>query len=104
MRAPARAINRRCWRLWHTSMPALGNARGGRDTRRTGKFVAAPVCLALLACLVHAGLGDGARALELLDRAGEERDVWLTWLGVEPRFDTLRGEPRLKELMRRVGL
>jgi DNA-binding winged helix-turn-helix (wHTH) protein/Flp pilus assembly protein TadD len=53
---------------------------------------------------VHAGLGDGARALELLDRAGEERDVWLTWLGVEPRFDTLRGEPRLKELMRRVGL
>jgi len=54
--------------------------------------------------LVYAGLRDGARALGLLERAGEQRDVWLTWLGVEPRFDALRGEPRFQELLRRVGL
>jgi len=54
--------------------------------------------------LVHAGLGDAARALELLERAYAERDVWLTWLGVEPRFDRVRGEPRFQELLRRIGL
>jgi len=54
--------------------------------------------------LVYAGTGDSARALELLGRAYAERDVWLTWLGVDPRFDALRGEPRLQELLRRIGL
>ena len=54
--------------------------------------------------LVHAGLGDRTRALALLDRAYAERDVWLIWLGVEPRFDSLRGEPRFQELLRGVGL
>jgi DNA-binding winged helix-turn-helix (wHTH) protein len=53
---------------------------------------------------VYAGLGDHARALELLGRAYNERDVWLTWLGVEPRFDRLRTEPRFQELLRKVGL
>jgi DNA-binding winged helix-turn-helix (wHTH) protein len=54
--------------------------------------------------LVYAGLGDRARALQLLDRAYEERDVWLTWLGVEPRFDVLRTDPRFQELLRNIGL
>ena len=54
--------------------------------------------------LVYAGMGDRARALELLDRAYEERDVWLTWLGVEPRFDVLRAEPGMQGLLRRIGL
>jgi DNA-binding winged helix-turn-helix (wHTH) protein/Flp pilus assembly protein TadD len=54
--------------------------------------------------LVYTGMGDRARALELLERAYAERDVWLTWLGVEPRFDVLRGEPRFQELVRGVGL
>jgi len=54
--------------------------------------------------LVHAGLGHRARALEFLERAYAERDVWLTWLGVEPRFDALRAEPRFRELLRKVGL
>jgi hypothetical protein len=40
----------------------------------------------------------------LLGRAYEERDVWLTWLGVEPRFDGLRTEPRFQELLRDIGL
>jgi len=54
--------------------------------------------------LVSAGLGDLARALELLERAYAERDVWLTWLGVDPRFDRLRAEPRLQDLLRKIGL
>jgi len=54
--------------------------------------------------LVYTGLGNRARALDLLDRAYADRDVWLTWLGVDPRFDTLRGEPRFQELLRNIGL
>lgn len=54
--------------------------------------------------LVHAGLGDSARALEWLERAFAERDVWLTWVGVEPRFDRLKTEPRYQELVRKVGV
>jgi len=54
--------------------------------------------------LVYAGLGDRGRALESLGRAYAERDVWLTWLGVEPRFDVLREEPRFQELLRGIGL
>jgi len=54
--------------------------------------------------LVYTGLGDRARALELLERAYTERDVWLTWLGVDPRFDVLRTAPRFEELLRGVGV
>jgi DNA-binding winged helix-turn-helix (wHTH) protein/Tfp pilus assembly protein PilF len=54
--------------------------------------------------LIYIGMGDGARALELLGRSCEARDVWMTWLGVDPRFDPLRAEPRFQELLQRVGL
>jgi DNA-binding winged helix-turn-helix (wHTH) protein/Tfp pilus assembly protein PilF len=54
--------------------------------------------------LVHAGLGDEQRALEFLDRAYQERDAWLTWLKVEPRFDALRHRSHFQELLRKVGL
>jgi DNA-binding winged helix-turn-helix (wHTH) protein/Flp pilus assembly protein TadD len=66
----------------------------------SGQRYVSPYWLAL----VSAGMGDRARALELLGRAYAERDVWLTWLGVDPRFDALRDEPRLQELLRRIGL
>jgi len=54
--------------------------------------------------VVYTGLEDRRRALELLEKAYQERDVWLIWLKVEPRFDRLRGEPRFQQLQRKVGL
>jgi len=54
--------------------------------------------------MVHAGLGDSARAIDRLDKAHRERDVWLTWLKVEPRFDKLRQQPRVQQLLRNIGL
>jgi TolB-like protein/Flp pilus assembly protein TadD len=56
-----------------------------------------------LVALVHAGLGDAPQALACLESAFAERDSWLVWLKTEPRFDSLRGEPRFQELIRRVG-
>lgn len=53
---------------------------------------------------VHIALGEHERALDLLERAAEER-VWLVrLLAVEPIFDPLRSSPRFLELLRRLDL
>jgi TolB-like protein/tetratricopeptide (TPR) repeat protein len=54
--------------------------------------------------ILHSGLGEDHLALESLAKAYQERDVWLIWLKVEPRFDRLRSNPRFQELVRGVGL
>jgi serine/threonine-protein kinase len=53
---------------------------------------------------IYLGLGDHEQALAWLEKACDERSVWLIWLGVDPKFDPLRSEPRFKDLLRRVGL
>lgn len=59
-----------------------------------------PFCLAL----AEAGLGENAKALDALEKAFDEHDVWLIWLGREPRLDSLRAEPRFKEMLERMKL
>ena len=54
--------------------------------------------------LVYVGLGDNAKAFELLNAAAQERSPRVVCLGVEPRFDGLRADPRFTELLRSVGL
>jgi Flp pilus assembly protein TadD len=53
---------------------------------------------------VHAGLGENAQALTLLNQAFQQRSDQLTGLRVDPAFDHLRADPRFVDLMRRVGL
>ena len=48
--------------------------------------------------IVYAGAGDGEAALTWLEKARDERDVWLTWLQVEPRFESLRTHTRFRDL------
>ncbi|MFN0170903.1 MAG: winged helix-turn-helix domain-containing tetratricopeptide repeat protein [Bryobacteraceae bacterium] len=69
------------------------------DNMRQTKYVP-PSNLAL----VHAALGENSRALDWLDDAYASRDVRLTWLAVEPRWDLIRGEPRFQDLLARLGL
>ena len=54
--------------------------------------------------LIHVGLGEKEEALNLLEKAYEERYPWLLHLAVEPRWDPLRSEPRFKTLISRIGL
>ncbi len=54
--------------------------------------------------LIYVGLQDWDEALTFLEQAVGQRDVWLVWLKVNPRFDELRKEPRFVELLRIVDL
>jgi serine/threonine-protein kinase len=54
--------------------------------------------------LVHAGVGDKARAIEWLERAYQEHDFSLVFLEVAPWFESLRGEARFQQLLRRMQL
>lgn len=48
-------------------------------------------------------LGRDDEALRLLEMAFHHRSICMVWLSVDPRFDTLRQDPRYQDLMRKVG-
>ena len=54
--------------------------------------------------LIHTGLGEKDRAIELLNQAFQERSERMVWLRVDPRFDKLRKEVRFMDLLQRLGL
>jgi pentatricopeptide repeat protein len=53
---------------------------------------------------IYVGLGDIERSVEWLNKACDERSLWLVWLGVDPKFDSLRSDPRFQDILRRIGL
>jgi len=53
---------------------------------------------------IHTALGERDRAIQELERAYDEHSSWLLWLKVEPKFDSLRSDPRFANLVRRIGL
>jgi TolB-like protein/DNA-binding winged helix-turn-helix (wHTH) protein/Tfp pilus assembly protein PilF len=57
-----------------------------------------------LIALVHVGLGDNDQAFHWLEKSYNDRCGWLAWLGVDPKLDRLRADPRFDGLRRRVRL
>jgi DNA-binding winged helix-turn-helix (wHTH) protein/TolB-like protein/Tfp pilus assembly protein PilF len=53
---------------------------------------------------IHAGLGDKDEAFKWLEKAYEERDVWLMNLKVDPVFARIRTDKRFSDLLSRAGL
>ncbi|MBA3354581.1 MAG: winged helix-turn-helix domain-containing protein [Pyrinomonadaceae bacterium] len=53
---------------------------------------------------IYAGLGEKDQAFKWLDKAEEERDIWLMNLKVDPVFRTLRSDPRFPDLLVRTRL
>jgi TolB-like protein/Tfp pilus assembly protein PilF len=53
---------------------------------------------------VYIGLGDKDQAFFWLEKAYQEQSNYLTWLKVFPADDPLRSDPRLDDLLRRIGL
>jgi len=54
--------------------------------------------------VIYAGLDDRKRALDLLEKAREERFNWLPFIKVDPVLKNLRSEPRFVELSKTIGL
>lgn len=54
--------------------------------------------------LICNGMGDKTEALNWLSKAVDERDVRLTLLKVDPRWDSFRGEQGFIAVLKRVGL
>ncbi len=54
--------------------------------------------------LVYVALGEKQQALAALEKAYEAHEFRVMFLNVDPRFDSLRAEPRFQQLVRRIGL
>lgn len=53
---------------------------------------------------IYAGLGDKDQAFKWLEKAYDERDVWLMNLKVDPVFARIRADKRFTDLLARAGL
>lgn len=89
---------------YYRSLLAVAYAAAGRqdDARRVIARLgerAVPVQVAL----AFAFMGDMDRAFRELDRAVDEMDPNLDFIGVNPIYDVMRADPRWGEVMRRVG-
>jgi len=49
-------------------------------------------------------LGEKEKALDALEKSWENREFMLPFANVDPLFDSLRSEPRFREVFRRIGL
>ena len=83
---------------------ALRRRRARRVAGRAGEQLCREAYVPYWIALVHAALDENDAAFEWLERAYEERDVWLVWLKREPRFDVLRPDPQFERLLRQIGL
>lgn len=66
---------------------------------KTTKEYVSPCELAIL----YAGLGNKEEAFAALDRAFDAHDPLLQYLEIEPHYDSLRADPRFRNLLLRVG-
>jgi len=53
--------------------------------------------------LTYAGMNEKDQAFSWLDVGSQEHSAWMTYVKVEPRFDSLRSDPRFETLLRRIN-
>jgi len=53
---------------------------------------------------VYAVMGDLDKALELLDKAYEEKDEWMIFLKIDPNFVPLHQDPRYQALLKKMRM
>jgi serine/threonine protein kinase/tetratricopeptide (TPR) repeat protein len=53
--------------------------------------------------MAHVAIGDSDKAFEWFHTAFNERNEWMAWFGVEPKLDSVRNDPRYRELLAKTG-
>ena len=53
---------------------------------------------------IYAALGDKDKAFAELEKSFEEKDFWLPRIKLDPFMDSLRDDPRFRDLLKRMGL
>jgi hypothetical protein len=54
--------------------------------------------------VIYAGLKDTDQTFKYLEMAYQDRSFWMIWLRMDPRFDSIRADPRYQDLLRRMRL
>jgi TolB-like protein/DNA-binding winged helix-turn-helix (wHTH) protein/Flp pilus assembly protein TadD len=77
-------------------------AEATAETLKSGKISGrmSPYSVAL----IYTALGRKSEALDWLDKAFQEKDTWTVWTKILVEWDSLRDEPRFKELQRKLNL
>ncbi len=94
-----------------TSVGPIENERSaaqGRNVPRSSVLITRWVALRshvpALVAGIYAGLNDRDQSFKWLEKAFEERDIWLMNLKVDPVFSKLRSDRRFPDLLLRTGL
>ena len=53
---------------------------------------------------IHLGMGDREQCFVWMEKAWESRDMRLSFLKVDPKWDAIRSDPRFVSLLKRMGL
>jgi TolB-like protein/DNA-binding winged helix-turn-helix (wHTH) protein/Flp pilus assembly protein TadD len=68
--------------------------------RISGKRYVSPYGIAQ----IYAAMDEKSQTYEWLESAYRDRAVWMSYLAVDPLFDSIRPEPHFQDLLRRVGV
>jgi hypothetical protein len=91
--------------LYGHALALSGDAAGARKALADLQHLAqSRYVSSLYFAAVYTGLGENRTALDWLDRAYQERNDRLVYLGAEPMADPLRSDPRFAQLMAKIGL
>jgi adenylate cyclase len=89
---------------------AYGLASTGRDAEareilgRIGHGEGSDYVRSEILAAVYGALGDTDEAFRQLERAYADRSAGLIYLHLDPMYDSLRDDPRMDEMVRRIGL
>jgi len=93
--------------LFFLALLGVWYARAGRETDARAvlrELLDGGRCPPVWFAQLYGALGETDEAFECLERAIEEHDDQVSFMAVDHRFDSLRGDPRFAVLLGRLGL
>ncbi|HEX8282858.1 MAG TPA: tetratricopeptide repeat protein [Pyrinomonadaceae bacterium] len=82
-----------------------GDREGAQEAIRELKQIAERTYVpAYTTALIHTALGENEEAFEWFEEAYAAHNEWVNWIKVAPEVDSLRAEPRFRDLLRRLDL